>query len=51
MVMYCGNVSMLGKSGMDQIPFHAERIWTMLRFLAASELKKQDGHQINTTKI
>ncbi len=43
--------SMLGKSVMDQIPFHVERIWTMMRFLAANELEKQGGHRINAAKF
>lgn len=43
--------SMMGKSVMDQIPFHAERIWTMMRFLAASELEKQGGHRVNVAKF
>lgn len=43
--------SMMGKSVMDQIPFHVERILTMMRFLVASELEKQDGHRINAAKF
>ena len=43
--------SMLGTSMMDQIPFNAERIWMMMRFLAASELEKQGGHRINAAKF
>jgi hypothetical protein len=43
--------SMMGKSVMDQIPFPAERIWTTIRFLAASELEKQGGHRINAAKF
>ena len=43
--------SMMGKSVMDQIPFHVERIWTKMRFLAASELENQGGHRINSAKF
>ncbi len=43
--------SMMGKSVMDQIPFHAERIWMMMRFLAASEREKQGGNRINAAKF